>query len=134
VFKTPVNWIIDGINKFIQGINKIKIPDWVPGVGGKGFHLNTLNRLRVGMEYVPYDEFPAILHKGERVLTESENKEYSENKGKDQGKVVNVYITLGEKAVYIDKLDGKKPEDMDAFVDDMLERFEEKIKRKGEIW
>ena len=37
IFKAPLNWIIDGINGFINGVNKIKVPDWVPVVGGKGF-------------------------------------------------------------------------------------------------
>lgn len=77
VFKLPVNWIIDGINGFLKGINKIKIPDWVPLVGGKGFNIPEIPRLKVGMDYVPYDEFPAILHKGERVMTADENKSYS---------------------------------------------------------
>src|SRR5690606_13463756 len=38
IFKRPLNVIIDGINSFIRGLNRIKIPDWVPGVGGKGFN------------------------------------------------------------------------------------------------
>lgn len=69
IFKAPINWIIDGINKFIGGLNKIKIPDWVPLVGGKGFHINPIPRLKVGMDYVPSDDFPALLHRGETVLT-----------------------------------------------------------------
>lgn len=75
-FKTPINWVIDGINGFIKGINKIKIPDWVPLVGGKGFNIPTIPRLRVGMDYVPNDDFPALLHKGEAVLTAQENALY----------------------------------------------------------
>lgn len=35
-------------------------------VGGKAF----------GMPYVPYDDFPALLHEGERVLTASQNRTY----------------------------------------------------------
>ena len=82
IFKTPIIFIIDIINGFIKGINKIKIPDWVPGIGGKGFHIGLIPKLRVGMEYVPYDEYPALLHKGEAVLTADENKEYRNNKNR----------------------------------------------------
>lgn len=46
--KAPINWIIGGINNFIGGLNKIKIPDWVPGVGGKGFSLPTIPQLARG--------------------------------------------------------------------------------------
>lgn len=33
-----------------------------------------------GLEYVPYDGFPAILHKGERVLTKTEASDYNQGK------------------------------------------------------
>ena len=48
IFKVPINWIIDGINSFLQGINKLKIPDWVPGVGGKGFSIPLIPKLEKG--------------------------------------------------------------------------------------
>lgn len=76
IFKKPINSIIDGINSFIRGLNRIKIPDWVPGVGGKGFNIKTIPRLKVGMEYVPSDYFPAFLDEGEAVLTREENSIY----------------------------------------------------------
>lgn len=84
IFKTPINWIISGINTFIRGLNRIKIPDWVPGVGGMGFHINELPKLKVGIDYVPEDDYPAILHKGERVLTKEENAEYMKNRVRKQ--------------------------------------------------
>lgn len=80
LFKFPINLIIDGMNSFIKGLNKIKIPDWVPGVGGKGLSISLIRKLRVGMDYVPYDEMPALLHKGEQVLTADEAKDYREEK------------------------------------------------------
>lgn len=48
IFKAPLNAIISGINTFIRGINKIKVPSWVPGVGGKGFHISEIPRLAKG--------------------------------------------------------------------------------------
>ena len=76
IVKTPINFIISGINTFIKGLNKIKIPDWVPAIGGKGINLPLISKLRVGLEYVPYDEMPALLHKGEQVLTKEEAELY----------------------------------------------------------
>lgn len=72
IFKAPLNFIIDGINGFLGGLNNIKIPDWVPGVGGKGFNIPKIPRLKVGMDYVPNDFFPAFLDEGEWVLTKEE--------------------------------------------------------------
>lgn len=46
--KGAINWIIDGINAFIKGINKLQIPDWVPGVGGKGLNIKLIPRLEQG--------------------------------------------------------------------------------------
>ncbi len=48
LFTAPINFIIDGINTFLRGMNKIKIPDWVPGVGGKGFNISEIPRLAKG--------------------------------------------------------------------------------------
>lgn len=53
VFKAPINVIINGINTFLSGLNKIKIPDWVPGVGGKGFNISLLPMLAKGSNYAP---------------------------------------------------------------------------------
>ena len=36
VIKIPINAAIELINKFIGSINGLKIPDWVPGMGGTG--------------------------------------------------------------------------------------------------
>lgn len=47
-FKLPINLIIDLINNFIKGINKLEIPDWVPGVGGKGINIPLIPKLERG--------------------------------------------------------------------------------------
>ena len=48
LFKTPINWIINKLNGFIDGINKIQVPDWVPGVGGKGINIPHIPTLAKG--------------------------------------------------------------------------------------
>lgn len=48
LFKAPINFIIGGINSFIKGINKVKIPDWVPLVGGKGINIPLIPTLATG--------------------------------------------------------------------------------------
>src|SRR5690606_30875436 len=50
--KKAINFIIKGINTFIRGLNKIKIPDWVPGVGGKGINIKEIPLLAEGGEIV----------------------------------------------------------------------------------
>lgn len=127
-----LNGIISGINKLTGLVNIPEIPS-IPNV--------ELPRLRIGIDYVPYDEYPALLHKGERVLTESENKEYSEQgaalsadrKANADG-TTTVIINIGEKAIYIENLEGKSPEEIDKFVDELLEIVEEKIKRRGVVF
>ena len=48
IFKSPLNAIIDGINNFTQSLKKIKIPDWVPGVGGKSINIGRIPHLANG--------------------------------------------------------------------------------------
>lgn len=48
IVKFPINVIIDVINGFISGLNRIKIPDWVPAVGGKGINIPRIPRLAKG--------------------------------------------------------------------------------------
>ena len=48
LIKKPINDIIKQINGFIDGINKIKVPAWVPGVGGKGINIPRIPALANG--------------------------------------------------------------------------------------
>lgn len=72
IFKAPINAIVDGWNKLAKSIGSVSVPDWVPGVGGKTFKLPKMSRLKVGLDYVPNDMFPAYLDEGEWVLTKEE--------------------------------------------------------------
>ena len=48
IVKTPINLIIDVINGFIRGLNKIKVPKWVPAIGGKGINIPTIPKFEDG--------------------------------------------------------------------------------------
>lgn len=95
IFKAPINWIIDKLNKFIQYVNKIQIPDWVPGLGGKGLNIPQIPKLAVGIDYVPTDNYPAILHKGEQVLTAREAFEYKQHNN-DNGAIEEIRENVHE--------------------------------------
>ena len=55
VVKSPINSVIWLINSFIGGLNQLKIPDWVPGLGGVG----------INIPFIPYLEKGGILEKGQ---------------------------------------------------------------------
>ena len=78
IFKFPINLVIGGINGFIAGINKIKLPNWkiLGGWAGISFNIPQIPRLKVGLDYVPSDYFPAYLDEGEAVLTKKQANLY----------------------------------------------------------
>ena len=114
IVKVPINVLIGGLNSFISMVNRIKIPSWVPGFGGKGINLPFISRLRVGIEEVPYDEMPAILHKGERVLTKDEAKEYNQSKNKKETVNYNYY-----NSITVEHLEVKEEKDIERIAEEL---------------
>lgn len=53
VYTGVMNGIISVINTVIGGLNKLKIPDWVPGIGGKGINIPLIPMLAKGSKYTP---------------------------------------------------------------------------------
>lgn len=51
VAKAPLNAIISMVNSVISGLNKMKLPDWVPGLGGKGINIPKIPMLYKGTDY-----------------------------------------------------------------------------------
>ncbi len=114
--KPPINFIINGINTFIGALNRIKIPDWVPGVGGKGINIPLIQKLRVGIDSVPYDEMPAILHKGEAVLDKEDAEEYRNNRGKKiESNIINNYYNT----INVDELNCKDERDIKRIAEEL---------------
>lgn len=51
VVKAPLNAVIGLVNSFIGGLNKLSVPDWVPGIGGKGINIPSIPYLAKGTDY-----------------------------------------------------------------------------------
>ena len=72
IIKAPINGIINGVNGVLKTMNKIKIPDWVPGLGGKGVNFKLIPTLAKGTNEV-LGEGLAYLHEGEAVVPKKYN-------------------------------------------------------------
>ena len=109
VFKTVVNAIIGGINKVIsvpfnainailRKIKNIEIVGIKPFNWVHEFNVPQIPKLSTGLHYVPYDEFPAFLHRGEAVLTAAQARAWRNGGGTalggDNGQIVSVLIAI----------------------------------------
>lgn len=62
-----INSIISAVNCVIRGLNKLEVPDWVPGIGGKGINISEIPMLAKGSNNTP-DTFIAG-EKGPELIT-----------------------------------------------------------------
>ena len=118
-FKHVVNSIINfaqnTINGFIRSINKaIGFINAIPGVNIKPLRELNIPKLKVGMANVPYDNYLALLHKGERVLTAKENQNY--NKNKEINQIVN---NEGDFVFKVDKFYNNRKDDIKSIAQEM---------------
>lgn len=74
-FEIVINAIISVINGITSGLSSIWTWTGLPEI--PAIPNVTLPRLKVGMDYVPADDFPALLHIGERVMTREENQAFT---------------------------------------------------------
>lgn len=106
VFKTVVNAIIRGINNVIavpfnainnilDNIRAVTILGLQPFSWVGSLSVPQIPQLSTGLKYVPYDEFPAFLHRGEAVLTAAEARAWRNGQATPAmagGITINQYI------------------------------------------
>lgn len=109
VWSTVTSWLSNafaGIREFMSNISNVvsSVKDKISGFFN-GSHAN-------GLDYVPYDGYIAELHKGERVLTKQEAKEYNDGKGRDGqgGDTYNFYNTKPDPYEYARQMKRAKKE------------------------
>lgn len=81
--KSPINTVIGIINNFINGLNKLQVPDWVPAIGGKGINIPNIPMLYKGTDYfkggmaIVGEQGPELVEmpRGAKVYTANETKE-----------------------------------------------------------
>lgn len=106
VFQKVGGWISKAagyLREFTSILGKVKIPDWIGNIGSgavswakkliPGKDGGAAKSHYSGISEVPYDSYYARLHKGERVLTARENRDYSEGNGGGNGTGGGVVIS-----------------------------------------
>ena len=53
IIKAPLRAVVSAVNTVIGGLNKLKIPDWVPGLGGKGINIPLIPGFAKGTDRTP---------------------------------------------------------------------------------
>lgn len=72
IFKAPFRVIVSAINTVISGLNKLKVPDWVPGIGGKEINIPQIPGFAKGTNSTP-DTFIAG-EEGPELITNAANR------------------------------------------------------------
>lgn len=67
-----LNGIIGVVNNVISGLNNLKVPDWVPGIGGKSINIPLIPRFATGTDSTP-DTFIAG-EQGTELITNAKNR------------------------------------------------------------
>lgn len=101
------SWLSDAMSTVSSMVSKITEP--IKTVYNKvtsffnGSHAN-------GLDYVPFDGYVAQLHKGERVLTKEESKEYDSGRNTSGGDTYNFYNTKPDPYEYARQMKRAKKE------------------------
>jgi tape measure domain-containing protein len=105
IVKAPLNAIFDAWNAVARQINKIKVPDWVPGIGGKSVNFPSLTPLATGG--VVHQATAALIGENgsEAVMPLENNTEWIDtlasklNEKAGSGQPVQLIVQIGEDKV-----------------------------------
>lgn len=95
IIKNSINFVIGGINAFIRGINNIKIPDWVPAIGGASFSIKEIPALAEG----------GTVERGGTVLVGERAPEFLDLPAGARVRPLDKNVNTGDNSVLIDKID-----------------------------
>ena len=127
----------NGFESFIEAVKRVK--EWWSNLHGgtKTFNVNknetTTHGKRVGIREVPYDGYPAELHKGETVLTATEANQYKKwlNRKPEADTEVKKQVQTIEKGnSYNIYIDGARIND-DAQIENMFGNLMFEMARRG---
>ena len=83
-----------------------------------------------GLEYVPYDDYAAMLHEGEMVLTRAEARAYRQEHTTGQS-ITNNTRNFGGVTLNVYSRQGQN---IDELADEIMYRIEDATKRKEAVW
>lgn len=89
ICKGVINSITSAVNVVIRGLNKLKVPDWVPGIGGKSINIPEIPQLAKGSKNTPSTFIAG--EKGPELITNAPGRTvYTAQQTKDIFKAQNV--------------------------------------------
>ena len=103
--KAPLNFIINMLNKVIDGLNQVQVPDWVPLVGGKGINIPRIPKLWKGSNFtlegptLVGEQGPELVNmpRGASVMPAHKTRSVLEGVGKTEvvgRQTANIYVEL----------------------------------------
>lgn len=120
--KTSVLGFVDGIGKAIDKINIFKKKKKDVDFNNTSNNDNVDGSHRNGLDNVPFDGYIAKLHKNERVLTASENRQYTQGG------------TTSKIEIKIDKLSVREEADINKIANKLDRVIESKFRARGLVY
>ena len=108
--KAPLNFIINMLNKVIDGLNQVQVPDWVPLVGGNGINIPRIPTLWKGSNFtiggptLVGEQGPELVNmpRGASVMPAHKTRSVLEGVGRTEvvgRQTANIYVELDGRTI-----------------------------------